>query len=83
MEKTKYVYSEKTKTLVASNKKNLFFLPELIRHIREEQECRLWATSHHPTSVFDLIDGVESECKQIQFSVENLPRRVQAVMAAG
>ena len=58
-----------------------------IEHVWDELEHRLQASSNRPTSALDLTNAFVAEWKQVpttmfQHLVENLPRRVEAVIAA-
>ena len=58
-----------------------------LEHLWDELERRLWARPNRPTSVTNLTNALVAEWKQVsaamfQHLVENLPRRVEAVIAA-
>lgn len=56
-----------------------------IKHLLDELNHRLWAGPYHSTSVPDLTNAPVAEREQIRAAsllVENLPRRVEVVIAA-
>ena len=60
----------------------------LTEHLWDELECRLRASPNRPPSVPDFTNALVAEWKPVpaemfQHLVESLPRRVEAVIAAG